>query len=56
MKFIELTNRFGEAVTVNITQIQHFYETAEGGTMLVLLGDNLFIKETYEQVKKALGV
>ena len=55
MKFIELTDRFDEAVVVNMEQVEYMYKSDEG-TMLQLANGNLYVKETLEQVKLKLGV
>ena len=55
LKFIEFTDRFDEAVVVNMEQVEYMYKSDEG-TMLQLTNGDLYVKETLEQVKLKLGV
>ena len=55
MKFIELADGKKDKITVNVEQIQYLYENRTG-TMLIFNDRELFVEETYEQIKKALGV
>ena len=61
MKFIELTDRFGQSITVNFDKVETFYEVEDGKEKFTKLNFAnstyyFYVKETYEQVKEALGV
>lgn len=63
MKFIELTDRFGEKITINFDRIEKFMEATERKkkfTRLDFMNGTpnyfMYVTETYEQVKEALGV
>lgn len=62
MKFIELTDRFNKRITVNFDRVESFNEVLDNKekfTRIDFVNDNsyyIYVKETYEQVKEALGV
>ena len=61
MKFIELTDRFNKKIAVNFDRVESFNESidnTEKFTRLDFASENgcyIYVKETYEQVKEALG-
>lgn len=62
MKFIELTDRAGDKLTINTKYIEKFYKVEVDGktfTKLVFAYTTsyyIYVKESYEQIKEALGV
>jgi uncharacterized protein (DUF927 family) len=62
MKFIELTDVFGNKITINFDRIESFKEVVDNKetfTRLDIVSDTtyyMYVKETYKQVKEAVGV
>ena len=56
MKFIVFTDGNKDEIAVNVEQIQYMYKYRTGTMLTFNDRENLFVEETYEQVKLKLGV
>ena len=58
MKFIEVTDRFGNSILINFDRVEHIQEVREFDKYFTQLQFNdgfLYIKETYTQIKNRLA-
>ena len=59
MKFIELTNAFGDKVTTNLDHVKFIYSYDSKGIHAQVVmndGQEIFVKETYQEIKKSIGL
>lgn len=57
MRFIEVTDRFGDVVLINFDKVEHIQEIRENGKTFTKLQFNdgfLYIQEPYTQIKNML--